>query len=224
MSIVLGRKSGGGGGSGGGVTSLDGLSGAVTLSAGTGITLTPAGQDIEIASSASFPQPSTTFPGSPSDGDLALIVDSTSAPTYSWMFRYDSGISGNNKWQCIGGAPKRAYVGTDQASSSTSYTDLATVGPSVTVPSPGVYQVVYGCALRNSAVNGTRMAMKFGASAVTEDGLIYSDVAAYRSLASTSQESIAAGNLLIKAQYRVDAGDGNWQKRWITVVPIAVEG
>lgn len=49
MATILSRKPGGGG-SGGGVTSLDGLTGAVTLSAGSGITLTPTGQDIEIAS------------------------------------------------------------------------------------------------------------------------------------------------------------------------------
>jgi hypothetical protein len=54
--IVLGRKPGGGGGPGGGVTSIAesgqaALTGAVTLSEGTGVTLTQAGQDIEIAAS-----------------------------------------------------------------------------------------------------------------------------------------------------------------------------
>lgn len=44
---------GSGGGGGGGVTTLNGLSGAVTLSAGSNITLTPSGNDISIASTAS---------------------------------------------------------------------------------------------------------------------------------------------------------------------------
>jgi hypothetical protein len=50
MPIILSKRTGGGGSSGG-VTSLDGLSGAVTLSEGDGITLTTVGQDIEIAAS-----------------------------------------------------------------------------------------------------------------------------------------------------------------------------
>jgi hypothetical protein len=58
MPIVLGRKPGGAGsGPGGGVTSVNAvgdpaLTGAVTLSEGDGITLTQAGQDIEVAVSA----------------------------------------------------------------------------------------------------------------------------------------------------------------------------
>lgn len=56
MPTVLSRKPGGGGGSGGGVTSLSesgqpALTGAVTFSEGSGVTLTQVGQDIEIASS-----------------------------------------------------------------------------------------------------------------------------------------------------------------------------
>lgn len=54
MPIILSKKPGGGGGPGGGVTSLDGLTGAVTLSAGTGITLTPTGNDIEVASTGGY--------------------------------------------------------------------------------------------------------------------------------------------------------------------------
>jgi hypothetical protein len=52
MATVLSRKGGGSGGSSAGVSSLEGLTGAVTLSEGSGITLTPTGNDIEIASTA----------------------------------------------------------------------------------------------------------------------------------------------------------------------------
>lgn len=51
--IPGGTGSGGGGGGGGGVTSFNTLTGAVTISAGSGVTLTPAGNDIEIAASGS---------------------------------------------------------------------------------------------------------------------------------------------------------------------------
>jgi hypothetical protein len=51
---VLSRRPGGSGGSAG-VSSLEGLTGAVTLSAGDGVTLTPTGNDIEIAATGSGP-------------------------------------------------------------------------------------------------------------------------------------------------------------------------
>jgi hypothetical protein len=53
MATLLSGRGSSGGGSGGGVTSLDGLTGAVTLSEGSGITLTPTGNDIEIAATGS---------------------------------------------------------------------------------------------------------------------------------------------------------------------------
>jgi hypothetical protein len=59
----------GGGGGGGGVTSLNGETGAVTILGGTGITVTPSGQDITIANSESpgitqLTGPVTAGPGS----------------------------------------------------------------------------------------------------------------------------------------------------------------
>lgn len=49
-SVDLGANTGSGGGGGGGVTSLNALTGALTLVAGSGITITPAGSNITIAS------------------------------------------------------------------------------------------------------------------------------------------------------------------------------
>lgn len=49
-SVDLGANTGSGGGGGGGVTSVNGLSGALTLAAGSNITLTPSGNTITIAS------------------------------------------------------------------------------------------------------------------------------------------------------------------------------
>ncbi len=81
MPVVIGRKGAGGGGSGGGVTSLAksgdaALTGAVTLSEGSNVTLTQVGQDIEIAAAsgggglfASYAQLSHTVANGTNGGD-----------------------------------------------------------------------------------------------------------------------------------------------------------
>lgn len=46
----------------------------------------------------------TTFPGSPNDGDEAVLVDNASNPSYQWQFRYNAGSSSAFKWEFIGGA------------------------------------------------------------------------------------------------------------------------
>jgi hypothetical protein len=56
VPVILGGSSGGGGG-GGGVTSLNSLTGALTLVAGSGITITPSGSNITIAATGSSGNP-----------------------------------------------------------------------------------------------------------------------------------------------------------------------
>jgi len=47
----------------------------------------------------------TTLPGSPVDGQEAILVDSTTNPTWAWRFRYNAGSSSAYKWEYIGGTP-----------------------------------------------------------------------------------------------------------------------
>jgi len=45
----------------------------------------------------------TSLPASPVDGQEAILVDSLTAPTYSWRFRYVASITDAYKWVCVGG-------------------------------------------------------------------------------------------------------------------------
>src|SRR5262249_12348429 len=79
----------------------------------------------------------TTLPGSPVDGQLAVLVDSTTLPTFSWAFRYHTGSSNTDKWEFIGGSPAQVEVATSEGTASTTYAALTTAGPSFTVPNAG---------------------------------------------------------------------------------------
>ena len=80
--------------------------------------------------SAGAPTYQTTLPGSPVDGQQTIFVDSTSAPTYAWYLRYNSTLA---KWQYIGGLPKVARVNTYESTTSTTYANLTTDGPTFAV-------------------------------------------------------------------------------------------
>ena len=47
----------------------------------------------------------TTLPGSPTDGQEYVLVDSLTAPTYVWRFRYNASSASAYKWEFIGGSP-----------------------------------------------------------------------------------------------------------------------
>lgn len=47
----------------------------------------------------------TSFPGTPQDGQLHVLVDSTTNASYQWMFRYNNGSLSPYKWECVGGGP-----------------------------------------------------------------------------------------------------------------------
>jgi len=169
----------------------------------------------------------TSLPSSPSDGDEYILVDSTTAPTYAWHFRYTASITGSYKWVFIGGPPAVVSVETSQTSNSTTYTDLATVGPSFTVPRAGQYLVQCAAAGACNNAGGTEVFVGLKvASAATVD-----DASARASTATTTDlQSLVGGptlqtcavNDLLKMQYKLNAGTGTWTRRRMTVWPFLV--
>jgi hypothetical protein len=86
----------------------------------------------------------TTLPGSPLDGQEFTLVDSTTAATYQWKFRYNAGSSSSLKWECVGGVPFQNRVDTQENTASGTYVALTTVGPTFTAPRSGDYLVDFG--------------------------------------------------------------------------------
>lgn len=91
--------------------------------------------------------PATSLPGSPADKQQAILVDSTSSPTYVWLFQW---VAAASKWFFLGGCPWAK--GADTSGSTTS-TSAVTVGtpPSITIPRAGTYVVRFGGRISYSA-------------------------------------------------------------------------
>jgi len=90
----------------------------------------------------------TSLPASPADGQEAILVDSLTAPTYQWRFRYCADITDAYKWVFIGGSAYNHFIATSEVQAAGGvWSNLATVGPRMTVPRAGIYEASYGAQL-----------------------------------------------------------------------------
>lgn len=117
----------------------------------------------------------------------------------------------------------QAEVLTQETSTSTSYTDLATVGPSVTITT-GVSGLVFISAQLESSSTGSTWA-SYGVTGATTS--VITDIrAAFMQAGSASGgrvgvanlQALTAGSNIFKMQYRVSSGTGTFDDRRITIM------
>lgn len=170
----------------------------------------------------------TSFPSSPKDGDIHVLVDSTTAPAYQWQFRYNANSSHSEKWEFIGGSPARAFIATEESTTSTSYTDLTTVGPSVTVPYKGLYLVTMDTYTRDSSGNALSscISVKIGTAATSTDQEVKVDVGfnKHGPLIRTQTITVPNDNTELRMQYKRETASGtpHWKNRTLIVSPIRI--
>lgn len=171
----------------------------------------------------------TSLPGTPIDGQTVLYQGAGMATDgIVWMLRYNSSSASSYKWEFVGGAPWMQGISTSEALSSTSYTNLATTGPTVTAPLAGDYIVRLGAyvglsndnttALMSFAVGGTGAADAdaIASTAVGTGGV--TGVVVSRDV----QKTVSAAATAIAAKYRVTANSASFENRFLSIVPVRV--
>lgn len=164
--------------------------------------------------------PVTTLPASPVDTQVCVFTDSTSAPTYEWRLQWNATAA---KWMFLGGSPIRSVVATSQTTTSITYVDLGTVGPSITLPLAGDWVFTYGCESLNT--NGTSVAPKIGAAATSDaDRLINNTTALALTLWRSKTFASLAASTVIKLQYRSNSGatTATFLERGLYAIPVSV--
>jgi hypothetical protein len=163
----------------------------------------------------------TALPSSAVDGEsFYYVADATNGIV--WHLRYRAASASAYKWEYVGGDSLQALVDTAQNTISTSFTDLATAGPQITLPLAGDYLCDMNLVLYNNGSNFTFAAVKFGAATTLEaDGLLK-----FGPNAATHGKTIVKTGLaaaaVAKLQYKVGAGTGTFQTRILRVRPIRV--
>lgn len=124
------------------------------------------------------------------------------------------------------GPPAGAYVATNESTTSTSYTALATAGPAVTVVvgASGMLEVQVAATLTNSTSAAQYMSFALsGANTVAADDA-YSTSISSDSVATSSRTTLLTGltpgSTTVTAQYRVAGGTGSFIRRNIVAKPV----
>lgn len=169
------------------------------------------------------------LPGSPTDGQEYILVDSLTVPTYQWRFRWNNSSANADKWECLGAVPAIVEVATSETTASTSYVALATGGPSFTVPRAGVYDVTIEATIEASAGDAAHMSYDIGGTgALDADSVqrgINSAGAADEgvSVHGTRRKSGLAASTALVSKYRgALGGTMTFKKRRIIVTPVRV--
>jgi len=168
----------------------------------------------------------TTLPAAPVDGQEAILVDSTTNPTYQWRFRYNAGSSSAYKWECVGGGSIVAETAGTDTTTSASTANL-TNGPSIVLPRAGDWLIRAGAVAANPVVSGQNFLgvgdSAIAANLVTGITMAQSAVAGYWT--NPYLESLARGvgavTLTLKA-WGTGAGTMSYQYRRLAIQPIRV--
>lgn len=134
---------------------------------------------------------------------------------------------GSNDLSFLGGATG-AVIATQQTGTGVSYTDLATVGPAVTLTTGANAIVAITAEMQNSNAGGyTQMAYAVsGATTIAATDATGIDLLQQATIGVDSrsgvfiQTGLTAGSNTFTAKYKVSANTGTWQNRNITVIPL----
>jgi len=161
----------------------------------------------------------TALPASPFDGQTVDLTNSLTSPNWVWRLRYVA-AKASNKWVFVGGSPIFSEV-TTMESPPTSFGDAPTVGPSITVPVAGSYEISLGM-ITDATTGGDYAYMSYsigGAAPVIADGIrVWMDGGRVIEPSRTRVKSFAATTLVAKYQQVPGFISG----RWMRLSPVAV--
>jgi hypothetical protein len=165
----------------------------------------------------------------PTDGmEVYLQVDATNGVV--WHLRYNAASASAYKWEYLGGPPTSHRVDTQQATSSQTYIDLATLGPFVVVPRLGEYRIQFGARLDASVTSWAEVQPLIGGvgDSGSNDAATYFASAANpgvhvsRSVPMKAVTTDTTAGRTIKLAYLTNGSVVNFMRRWLEVTPIRI--
>lgn len=169
----------------------------------------------------------TGLPSSPVDGqECKFQADATNG--INWHLRYNAASGSAYKWEFAGGAELYSFIQTEEATSSTTYTNLATIGPTVTSPLAGEYMCEIFAHVYRPSTSGNAAGIMFNSSAAgpiggVEDALaqIFASNASH-TLTRKFKKTLTAGQAMVLKYVTGTAAATNFYNRSASIRPIRV--
>lgn len=169
----------------------------------------------------------TTLPSAPYDGQIYnYLADDTNGVV--WRFKFRAASASTYKWEFVGGmglysaVNNAGYPGTAQTTTSTTYVDLATSGPSVTPPRDGDYFIEHGFQ-GNNGTGDTLMSFAIGGTAAVDADCIWRNVNAnYLMTTRIVLKTGLVASAALLAKYRVTGGTADFRNRYMRLTPVRV--
>lgn len=166
-------------------------------------------------------------PASPRDKDIWIATDVDANGT-RWMFQYNATSASPYKWEFIGGAAQGASITANHNTPNVNvWTDLSTIGPSVTVARAGDY-VVSGTAGITGGPAGTGLSVGIARGAADANNPLIATIAepvagyfAQVSIPAQTLTDVVAGGE-IRMRYFTTAATMGAQQRRLSVSPVRV--
>jgi hypothetical protein len=163
----------------------------------------------------------TSGGGIPFDGqEVYFLADATNG--LRWHCRYDAA---STKWSVMGGPPLVAEVTAAETLGTTSYTNLATIGPSITLPANGDYLVTISASTFGTLnTQANSMSYAIGATAAQDADRALIEVNGNTPLTqfmsrTRSKTGLTVGQALV-AKYAVAAGGtATFLNRYMSIAP-----
>jgi hypothetical protein len=165
----------------------------------------------------------TTLPAGPVNGQQAILVDSTTNPSYQWRFRYNSGSSSTYKWEFIGGLPARVSDTTSANPSASGWT--GPYGTAFTVPRNGGYYVTFATQLQATPAVLAGVSLWYISGGLEGGAATLATVAAgayFPFDRSNFPVSLTSGTQIAFALYTSVANPGPFTPREMSVIPTRV--
>jgi len=165
------------------------------------------------------------YPGRP-----FILTDNPTNPSYLWHLRYNPDSPSSYKWECMGGSPGMSVTTAlgQEATTSTTYTNLATIGPDFQIPAGigGDFLIEAGASLAHDIAGNTSfMSYDLGATPAVDSDAVRGSTSDPVSAMKKRKKLAVASGALIRARYRSStaANEARFQNdRWITVFPYRV--
>lgn len=165
----------------------------------------------------------TSFPGSPTDGQLYTYVADGTNGVY-WTFRYRTAAAA---WFFVGGPPLFNEVTTAEATASAAYTALTTPGPAIALPFTADYDVLIGCRVNIPVAAGGDcgfMSYDIGGSAAVDADAVFADGQAmtggYTSVARKRRKTALTAVTLTAKYKTLNGGSLTFADRFMAVWPV----